>query len=52
MGFKLLAAVVIVAALAGAVWIGVVPFLVVEESSLPIATVDEGEFVAVIRTRG
>ena len=52
MGFKLLAALVVVAALAGALWIGAVPFLVVEESSLPMATVDEGEFVAVIRTRG
>ena len=52
MGFRMLAALVVVAALAGALWIGVVPFLVVEESSLPMATVDEGEFVAVIRTRG
>jgi hypothetical protein len=43
---------VILAAMASAIWVGMKQFEEVAEAGIPLAPVREGEFVAVIRTRG
>ena len=51
-GFRVVAALVITASMATAVWIGVLQLADAEGVALPMAPVRSGEFVAVIRTRG
>ena len=51
-GFRAVAALVISASVALAVWVGMLQFDRAEGSELPIAPVRSAEFVAVIRTRG
>ena len=50
--FRIVAGVVLTAAVAVAVWIGTRQFETVSGATLPMAPVRSGEFVAVIRTRG
>lgn len=50
--FRIVAAVVITASVAAAIWIGTLQFARAEGTSVPMAPVRSGEFVAVIRTRG
>lgn len=52
MGFRLLSALVVIASLLAAVWIVAQEFQPAEETVIPLAPVRQGEFVAVIQTRG
>lgn len=51
-GFRVIGPIVILASIACAAWVGMLQFDEAAEAAIPLAPVREGEFVAVIRTRG